>query len=376
MLRVDLSEMSFGSNSYASYLSFSSDDDPESSQPAFNPANFNIYVPNSIKCQDVVRICNYNTTVPRMFPTVTPNNNTLIYYRRQIIEIQTDVPNVWFRTVSNDWLVWFLITLPLGIQNVAEMLAYINLHHPVVGDGETWTSLPDATKTIQINIHPVDPLIAWGLFSPGPGYISPIMPPNPPIFLPISWLSSARVAPGEQKSVSSWGAFDLLGLTQPPLDPRFTPTGSLNTNNPSTFGTVVGTNLEKIGPKLPLFIVDNLFGYSQFWNPYQTPVMNPPNVSGPDVVHVALSDLGDGSTTYAFDGSSYDVLTTVSLSGVNFGDNATKEVKDGEFEAIALRQPRNITGFRVTLYDSQFRVLTLPRNYPVNMRLQMVYVSR
>jgi len=303
-----------------------------------------------------------------MFPTVTQYNQTLYWYQRAIIDVPiTGQPNTYLRTVDPNWTVTARVILTKGIMNMDEILTQINaIRNPV----ETWTVETDSIKTVNIATQtPTDPGITWGVFVQNPH-----VPPTG--YLPFAWLSSVFVPPQTQTSDVPWGSFDLLGLSYPPSvkNPQLLQ-APLNLSDPNTFGSTMGSNLDFIGPKIPLFDFQSFNYHEWVTTPYNTPQMNPPNLSGPDLVNVVLSDLGDASTISASSGTSYDVLTTVSMTGVAFGDSATKEVKDKEAEAIAFRHPRNITGFRVQLMDEKFQQLSLPRNYPVAMRLQLVFVS-
>lgn len=350
--------MALPSHSSASYLNFCSQDDPNSAAPDFNPAQFNIVVPNSVKLQDVIRVCHNSVSIPRMFQTITQYNNVLQWWQRQVIEIPVPTapqPNTWLRTVSQTWTLMKQLIITPGIYNRDQVLALIQ---GTAGVNEQWT-WNDTTLSIQIVETPTGSPVVWGYFI-DPSHVTP----------PVSYANMILLTDGDSTSFDTLGLEASAGLlsrkyASAPFDPL----------NPATFATTLGSNLQG-ATTLPLFD-EEAFNYITWATQmYTTPPMSPPNFSGPLTIQVGLSDLGDGSTIYAATGTSYDVITSVSLSHTNWGDSAVKEVKDGEFEAIGLKHPRNITGFSVKLMDEQFRPVVLPRNYLVAMRLAFVYVVR
>lgn len=104
--------------------------------------------------------------------------------------------------------------------------------------------------------------------------------------------------------------------------------------------------------------------------------MNAPCLTGPQQVQVTLSELGDGGLVSAGSGVSYDVITTVDLSQTPFGTNCTRSVGDAEAQSIGYLAPREVRAVRVRLLDRKFRPLVLPRNYPVNVTVQLQFTER
>lgn len=372
----------FPANSSASYLACSSKDDIESNQPGFNPCDFNIVVPNSIKLQDVVRVSVTSVEIPRLFFNVTPFNNKLFFFQRLVHDVPAD-PGFVFRTVNPNWVLTDSITLTPGIvSNIQSVLDEINAHRNATLGGvyEIWsydtTIDPNSVRIDRNNTH-------WApiVF----GRVPDVPPPQP--FAVMTWVTASIPAGGLTGKEGS-GSFDLLGLrdTSVDLQSYFTQQAQLfDPNDPNSFGSFNGLQVPPLPPydsnlqgllKLPLFEAD-VFDYN-IWatTDYATPPLLPPNFAGPNSVYVTMSDLGDLSTVYAKTGTNYDVITTVSLSGVDPGQSAFKEIKDGEYEAIGLKQSRNITGFKIRVLDNRFQQCFLPANFPVSLRVQLVYISR
>src|SRR5204862_5239050 len=112
--------------------------------------------------------------------------------------------------------------------------------------------------------------------------------------------------------------------------------------------------------------------------PYTTPVMNPPRITGPTTIMVCLDDLMGPSMIHSATGNAYDVLSSLNIENVEFGRDATKEVKDTEAEGMGFAAPVNVQSFQVQLRDGNagFRLLTLPRNQTVHVVLQLLYSDR
>lgn len=345
----------FPADAATSYLSISSKDDPLAWEASFNPANFEIVVPNSIRVQNVMRICPNYVSVPRMFPTITKYNNALYWYQRQVLELPVaGQPDYYLRTVANNWTLTNSIVLPTAQLNLSEILTRINA---VTGANEIWTY--DATQmSIVITKTPTAAPIAFGVFF-DPAHVTPA----------VSYANMTFVTD------LNLDTFDTLGLQKSAnyASNQLDKVG-FNANDPNTFSATVGSNLEPF-TTLPLFQTSVTY---QDWasDVYVTPLFNPPNIAGPTTVHVVLQDLGDGTTVSAATGTNYDVLCTMSLANVPFGQSGVKEVRDGASEGIGYRAPRNITSFKVKILDENFRELSLPRNFPVAIRVQLVYVAR
>jgi hypothetical protein len=388
----------FPANSNVSYLACNSQDDPNVINPNFNPADFVITVPNSSRLQEVVRISITSCSVPRMFENVDQINNMLFFWQRQVIELDYSSvmgPGWVLRTVNPIWIPVNSIILPRGIQNMDALLATLNAISPY-----TWSYTPAgppldmAGGSVQIVTHSPFTTYVFGPFY-DPGWVPPT---GPPVYANMTMVTSFTNYADTPLSTRfpGLGAMGLLGLRPFAEDAKVTEqinSQLFNSLDSSTFGSVNGLftpgdiqiplfpagepypNPIYKAARLPLF--DQLATYST-WSTasYTTPRLIAPDLSGPSTVYVTITDLGDGTTTYARTGTNYDVITAVNLSQTPWGENAFKEVKDGEFEGIGLRNPRNITMLRVRILGAQFQALKLPPNFEVDLRCQLVFITR
>lgn len=375
--------MTYPANAAASYLAFSSKDDLEANNPGFNPADFNIVVPNSIRLQDVVRVSATTVSVPRVFYNITPFNNQLFWWQRVVVDTPT-TPGFVFRSLNPNWVLTDSITFPVGISGIQTILDLINTHRAAILGGpdlEVWTYdntvEPNCVKITVTIPMPANPIV-FG--------IVPDVPPFAAV-ANMTWVTCGtpkQIQAGENPS----GAFDLLGLrnTAESLSSFITQNNQpFDPADPNTFGSFNGVQVAPLPPypsnlagllKIPLFEAD-VFDYNMWATTnYATPQLLPPNFAGPLKVYITISDLGDLSTVYAKSGTNYDVIAAVNLTGVPPLESAFKEVKDGEYESVGLKQPRNITGFHVRILDERFQQCFLPANYPLVLRLQVVYISR
>ncbi len=340
------------------YLSIDSRQDPISQSSAFNPADFRIIIPNSTKLSGVSRICYTSVSVPRMFNNIDAYNNELVWYRRRVVDIpypfSAPVANTFYKTVSPVWTVFRRLLVPPGVYNILDLLVIINA---ATGAEEVWTYDP-TLRTIVITTAPSAPAIVWGPFVDG-AHVPPTNSAN------MTYLTGGMA-----------GMLDTLGIQREAdasghKEDRI----PLDIANPNSFDATSGSNLSGIA-LLPLF--DRFLHNYATWasSPYITPRMNAPNLAGPTVINVIISDVGDGSTVHASTGTLYDTLTTLNIGKTDYGVECEKKVKDGVSEGIQFSAPRNITQFRVKLYNSEFKQLTLPRNYPVHITLQFVFTNR
>lgn len=317
-------------------------------------------MPNTNKMEAVNAICYTSVTIPRMFDTVTGFNDTLQFWARQVIEIsttaETGVANQWLRTVSpTSWTPVTTLKLPHGQTNLTQILAYINGQ---MNPGQVW-SYDSTNRTLVILFHPPGGAIAWGYFI-DPGHVPPAVSYAPMIYI----------------TAGGTDSFETLGLQRgSDLSTQVEDRVPFDRLNPNTFDTVVGTNLSAI-TVLPLFNRP-LHNYA-VWSTvdYTTPIMNPPNLSGPTLVWVAVDNMVDSSGVDAGTGNAYALLTSVALDKVDFGREATREVKDSKAEGHIFVAPRTIRSFKVRLLDRKLRQLVLPRNYPVHLSLQISYTDR
>lgn len=337
-----------------SYLNVSDTMDPLWESSTHNPANFNVEVPNSVRTHKIWKISPSLVTVPRMFPNIYAPDNVMIWYQRRVLELPTTTPDVYLRTVSPVWEVTNMVTFEPRLWNTDQIVAKINA---ATGGGEVWSFDAANTGFVVTKTAPGAP-IAFGLFTDH-AHVPPAL----------SYANMTYIAEG-----SGGHIFTILGLeklasvaSNLPLSPAFVDT------DPSTFDNILNSNLS--GRNLfPLF--DRTAHDYTYWatTNFTSSVGNPPNLAGPAVVHVSISDLGDSSTVDAKTGIVQDIITSVTMGNADFGTFVKKEIHDLEGECIEYQQARNISRFNVTLLDTRRNVLTLPRNFPVFLRLQLVHV--
>lgn len=319
-----------------------------------NPADFALALPNSTRTNRLLKIVPHTTVVPRMFPNVYAPDNVMIWYQRQVVELPTASPTVWFRTVEEKWTPTKMLVIPPDIYNVERLLVLINA---VAGPAEVWTY--DATlNTFVVTVTPAGPPVVFGDFAVVPPHITP----------PVSYANMTYIVEPVGTHL-----FDTLGLervaselTSLPLSP------SLDQSDPATFDNLVGSNIGNRNA-FPLFD-RSLHNYTSWATlVYTSPRNNNPNLAGPVIVHMTITDLGDSSTVDAGSGLTKDVITTINLGDIPFGSFKERLANDSEVEAIEFAQARNVSNFRVRITDSRNRQLTLPRNFPVFLKLQMVH---
>lgn len=338
-----------------SSLTISSKDAPDASSATHNPANFEVVIPNSTKMTGVTGLCYKMVTIPRMFDTINPYNNTLTWYQRRVVEIPQPAPDTYLRTVSLTWEITRQLIIPPGQLNITEILAIVNAGHP----DEVW-SYDSALRTIVIQKTNPDPPIVWGVFF-DPGHVDP----------PLQYANMTYL-----RAFPQGDTFDTLGIQR--VADIFTRTEDkvdFDQKNPNSFDATKGSNLDNV-VILPLF--DRFTHNYTHWATtiYTTPRMNPPNLSGPTIINVELTAIGDSQAIRASTGLAYDVIGTFGIEGTPFGTEFTQGVKDGQFEGNGFVNPRELKSFRVRLLDRSFRVLTLPRNYPVHIVLQIRFRER
>lgn len=356
----------------SSFLTISSTDDPNANSVFHNPADFTMSVPNSTKLNGVTRVCYNSVSIPRMFNIITPLNNALYWWQRAVIwRPFPGPPNTWYLSVDFNWTLRQTILLPVGMPSITDIVNYINAN-TIYGTHETWSY--DATnRQIVIKKDNPDPVIPFGTTTVSVG-------PPPPYAVPYANMTylTAFLVPPAKASTGFTGSFDPLGLItstdQALLAPDTTP---FDPTLPNSFASTLGSNIAGI-PFLPLF--QKQFPSYNTWattswhsNDPGNPKLGPPNLNGPTVIYVVVNDIGDHSHIDGGTGTGYDAICTVNMTSAQFGTEAVKEVKDVEAEAIKLQGSRNITGLRIRLFDRFWNLLTLPRNYPVNIVLHLLY---
>ncbi len=332
-----------------SMLAISSASDPAWLSSTHNPANFVVDMTNTMKMTRIVRICPNLIAMPRLFPNISEYNNVLRFYSKRVIEIPTGLsaPNDWLRTVKDEWEVRWQLVIPEGIYNIDQLLLLIN---GVVGPlGQTWTFDTD-TMSIKIEIAaPVAPGYTFGYFTPAP------------VVAIDEWLPFVYLSGGASETLSTLG-LEKAAFTQ---SIGFSDNLPFDKINPNSFDATRGTVLDGV-PVLPLF--DREQHSYEHWSTsaYSVPPLNSPNLDGPQLVHVLISELGDSNVINATTGVLYDVVKSVEMTQVEYGGRAVATVSDLESESITFQHNRCVTGFRVRVVDSKFRALKLPRNCEFN----------
>ena len=336
------------------YLNINSTMDTQWETSAHNPANFQVILPNSVRTNRVWKISPHTLIVPRMFPNIYAPDNVLVWYQRPIIDIPTGAPDTYLRTVDEKWVVTKTLEFPPGLWNQTRILNYINAF---TGVNEVWSFDLDS-QSFVFTVTPTAPPVVFGEFVqfphiPPTGYANMTYVTEP--------LGTHILDPlGLERQASN--------LSSLPLSPV------LDQKTPATFDNVLGSNLSmrNVYPQFDR----TLHNYTSWATlPFSSPPNNVPNLAGPSVVHVAITDIGDSSTVDALSGLTLDVITSINLGDVDFGVFKERLVNDIDGEAVEFQQARNIANFRVSLTDARNRQLVLPRNFPVFIKLQMVHSS-
>jgi hypothetical protein len=335
------------------FLNISSEMDVLWEAATHNPANFALSLPNATRTKRILKIVPHSTVIPRMFPNVDAPDNTMIWYQRQVVELPTADPTIWLRTVEQKWTPTRTLTIPPGILNVDKVLAIINA---ATGPNEVWT-FDASVSTFVITVTPTDPPIVFGYFVDG-AHVPP----------PVSYANMTYILEPPLTHL-----FNVLGMERVASEKSLLPLSlTLDQTNSATFDNLLGSNLEQRNA-YPLFQRE-LHNYNSWATlVFVSPQNNAPNFAGPILVHVTITDLGDSSTVDAETGLVQDIVTTVNLADSPFGTFKERLAHDSEVEAIEYAQARNISNFRVRLTDTRNRQLTLPRNFPIFLRLQMVH---
>lgn len=339
----------------ATFLNIDSKMDVAWENASHNPADFTLVLPNSVRTNRIWKIAPHTTVIPRMFPNIYAPDNVISWYQRQVVELPTADPNTWFRTVSPDWTAVKTLVVPDDLYGMTRLLAFINAF---VAPDEVWT-FDTTLDCIVVTKTPAGAPITWGNFA-SPGHVPP----------PVSYANMTYIVESKNTHL-----FDTLGfektastLSNLPLSPI------LILSDPNTFDNLTGSNLGMTNA-FPLF--DRSAHSYATWaaTPYVTTRGNPSNLAGPTVINVNISDMGDSSTVDAETGILQDIITTVNLGDVPFGTFKERVVHDAAAEAIQYQQARNVSSFRVRLTDSKNRGLSLPRNFPVFIKLQMLHTT-
>lgn len=98
----------------------------------------------------------------------------------------------------------------------------------------------------------------------------------------------------------------------------------------------------------------------------------PPNLAGPVVVHVECSELA-GSNHVHYDGTTQNILCTISMANTPRGNYVMKEFSDLFLHDVDYPYPLHISDLRINLLDDRMRPLTLPPNYNVHVQSKIFY---
>jgi hypothetical protein len=336
-----------------SYLNIDSTMDVQWETSSHNPANISLSLPNSTRTNKIWRIMPHTTIIPRMFPNVYAPDNVLLWYQRQVVETPTGAPDTYLRTVSPTWTVTRSLTIPTGLYDVDQLLLLINA---ATGVNEVWSYDSDYQRII-VTRTPVGPPIIFGTFVDA-AWVPPAT----------SFADMTYVAEPLDSHIFSTLGLEVVASTMTSLPLSQT----LVLTNADTFDNIIGSNITNRN-LLPLF---NRISHSYAeWSvdEYATPFGNAPNLAGPVVIHVLVSDIGDSSTVDAETGLVQDIITSVNVGDVDFGTFKERLANDAQADGIQFQQARNISSFRVRLLDSRNRQLTLPRNWPVFLKLHMIH---
>lgn len=342
----------------ASYLNISSTMDLKWETASHNPADISLALPNSVRTNKIWKITPHTAIIPRMFPNIYAPDNEMLWFQRRVIEIPTEDPTIWIRTVEPNWTVTRDLVFPQKIWNVDSILTFINA---ATGANEVWTW--DATNLcFLVSVTPVAAPIVFGPFVVVPPYAPPPQP-----FANMTYIVEPFSATLDSH------IFDTLGLERVAsalsslaLSP------SLVITDPNTFDNLLGSNLS-LRNAYPLF--DRTLHNYNSWATlvYNSPINNSPNLAGPIVINISISDLGDSSTVDAETGQLHDIVGTVNLGDVDFATFKERIVNDGDSEGIEYQAARNISNFKLKLLDARNRQLTLPRNFPIFVKLQLIH---
>lgn len=341
----------------STFVNLSSEMDLQWESAQHNPANVEIALPNASRTKKVWKLTPHTTVIPRMFPNIYAPDNVLTWYQRQVLELPTADPTIWLRTVDEKWTETRRLVFPPRIWNVDAILVFINA--ALVGTGQVWTFDP-VTLSFVVTVTPSAPAIVFGFFVDG-AHVPPA----------VTYANMTYIV--EPFFPTETHLFNVLGfervastLTSLPLSLSFNPL------DPNTFDNLFRSNLSDRNA-FPLF--DRTSRSYAVWAVavYVSPQNNQPNLAGPTVVHVAITDLGDSSTVDAGSGLLLDIITTLNLADVDFGMFKERIVNDQDAEAIEYQQARDVSKFRITVLDSKNRQLALPRNFPVFLKVQLIH---
>lgn len=334
------------------FLQIHSSHDIHADTKDHNPANFEISMPNSTVSNNVVRIVPHTVSIPRVFYNVYAPSNRITVWRRKSKMTSIGV-NDWFVSGEPDWTK-FDFTIPPGIYTPATLEAAM-ANIGFVDAGVNFDYDPESRKFMVSQsaywyIH-------WGRV------FQPESPPAPPEFMPQMYITESEGS----------HFFDIIGLGAA----QFVTRGDhwlsyvFDPMRPETGDSIRGTEIESAKIIVPVFKTDVHTMAGLCYEPYTVPNVNPVNLEGPVSVSVVIDGLGDNASVDAETGKPSDIITQVPMTG-NYYTYSTRQVQDCDAEAIQYASERTLRGFRVRLQDADGATLTLPRNWPVHIRLQIL----
>ena len=332
------------------FLQIHSSHDIHVDSKTHNPANFEISMPNSTISNGVVRVVPHTVSIPRVFYNVYAPHNVVDVWRRKTKVTEIGV-NDWMVTGEPEWTK-ITLTVPPGLYTPATLMTAMNNN----GWGDhVFLDYNTSTKSMAI-INPTYTYWEWN------HVFQPEQPPAPPIYMPQMYITEPE----------GTHFFDVLGLGLA----QFVPNGDhwlsyeFDPNRAETGDSIRGTEIEKAKIIVPMFKtnVHNMEGY--LWVDYTAPT-NPLNLEGPVNVSVVIDGIGDNASIDAETGKPSDIITQVPMTSSMY-TYSTRTVQDCDAEAIQYQSERTLRGFRVRLQDAEGATLTLPRNWPVHIRLQIL----
>lgn len=310
-------------------------------------------MPNSIGANGILRVVPHTVSVPRMFYNVYAPSNTFIMWRRKT-KLEDLGLNYWFLTGQAQWTPT-LITIPPGIYTMQSLADQINADPVNAG----WIYLNYNNSPPRVDFFgPYYSWTQWGNID------QPENPPLPPEYMPQTFLTEP---PGSH-------LFDILGLGGASFvsSPTNWLSYAFDDRVPATADSIRGTDIEKAPFVIPVFRTDSHDMGSYALAQYLIPGVNPMNLTGPVWVNVVIEELGDNSTIDTETGKPISVVACVPVSEVDNGRYSTRVVRDCDAEAIQFATERSIRSFRVRCEDINGTTLTLPRNWPILLRLQIL----
>lgn len=354
----------------SSWVQINSDDDVHSEDAKHNPCDFRVNTPNTLGSTNVWRVVPHTIAIPNAFDTFAPPYNRLRIWERKIIRTLRE--DGWWMTLDPDWTVTDIV-FPRG--RCPTLDAFSSLTNNLFPSGR-WDTYTDFAK--RVFVIRARPYSSPSHLAPGEwGVPHASSPPGPEFYPGVAFLEEP-----EDSHI-----FDIFGFGRRRFDhssgarltdllPR-----TFDENNPSTASCILGSNLESAkGRIIPLFDTtqnpQDWFTYPIYLN---HEYFNPLNLTNPVWVNVVIEELGDNTTIDTNTGGTANVIAAVCLplhGGLedDYGPTYTVRIaSDCEVEAIQFRAARIIRTFTVKLKDPKGRQLSLPRNFPVIMRLQLLH---